>query len=183
MIGNFANITFRDLMSSANAWGPEEGREVYMKLLKFVEANAGVKIFRVSFKGVERTDISFPRESLIELAKRYRGDKGFCIYDLTDAALIEIWDAAADRTNQPIFSWDSNGYTLLGPSLNKGYGPVFNLVLSRDSIRATDAVKELGIGLSNASSKLKQLWEKGYILRKEDVAESGGIEFNYFKIQ
>src|ERR1039457_818990 len=174
---NCANISFRSLMKSADAWGHEEGREVFIKLLNCVEEYAGKKIFRISLKGVERTDTTFPRESLMELAKRFRGDKGFCLYDVTDDDLIENWAAAAVKKNQPIFVWRPNGYQLIGPPLNKGFATILDLALTRDCIRAIDAVKELGLGLSNASSKLKQLWEKGYILRSEEVAESGGIEF------
>ena len=32
--------------------------------------------FRVSMKGVERVDISFSSETVVELARRYRGHKG-----------------------------------------------------------------------------------------------------------
>jgi len=170
-------------MKSADAWGHDEGREVFSKLLKCVEEKAGIKIFRISLKGVERTDTTFPRESLMELAKRFRGDKGFCLYDAYDEDLLENWDAAAVKKNQPIFVWDSNGYKLIGPSLNKGFSAIFDLAMSQDCVRAIDAVKELGLRLSNASSKLKQLWEKGFLLRSEEVAESGGIEFVYYIIK
>jgi hypothetical protein len=180
---NAANISFRKLLDSSDAWGHDEGRKVYIKLLDCVEANAGSKIFRISLAGVERTDTTFPRESLMELAKRYRGDKGFCLYDLTNEDLIANWDSAAINKKQPIFIWSSDGYKLIGPALNKGYTAIFGLAQTRDCIRAIDAVKELGLGLSNASSKLKQLWEKGYLLRNEEVAESGGTEYIYYKIK
>jgi len=170
-------------MKSANAWGHEEGREVYSKLLKSVEENAGKKIFRVSLKGVEATDATFPRESLMELAKRFRGDKGFCLYDVPDIDLLDNWSMAAEKKKQPIFVWDPDGYKLIGPQMNKGHEAIFELLLKRDSVKAIDVVMELGLGLSNASSKLKQLWEKGYILRNNELAESGGIEYVYYKIK
>jgi hypothetical protein len=180
---NFACIIFRELMDSADGWGHDEGREVFARLLTRVEANPGKKIFRISLKGVERTDTSFPRESLMELARRYRGDKGFCIYDAISKDLLDNWDAAALKKNQPIFVWGSEHYHIIGPDLKKGNASILDYALSRDQVRAIDAVKDLGLGLSNASSKLKQLWEKGYLLRSEEVAESGGIEYVYFKIK
>jgi predicted transcriptional regulator len=67
--------------------------------------------------------------------------------------------------------------------MNKGHEAIFELLLKRDSVKAIDVVMELGLGLSNASSKLKQLWEKGYILRNNELAESGGIEYVYYKIK
>ena len=170
-------------MDSADGWGHDEGREVFARLLNRVEANPGKKIFRISLKGVERTDTSFPRESLMELARRYRSDKGFCLYDAMNEDLLDNWDAAALKKNQPIFVWDSEKYKIIGPALKKGHIAVLDYAMSREFVRAIDAVRDLNLKLSNASSKLKQLWEKGYLLRTEEVAESGGIEFVYFRIK
>ena len=38
------------------------------------------------------------------------------------------------------------------------------------------------MSIANASTKFKQLWEQGFLLRREDVAESGGVEFTYYRI-
>jgi len=42
---------------------------------------------------------------------------------------------------------------------------------------------DLGISVQNASTRLKKLVSQGYILRSEEVAESGGIEFIYQAIK
>jgi len=59
-------------MTSPEGWGRSQGREVYGKLIDFVEENPGVLIFRISFEGVKRVDFSFASETLVELARRYR---------------------------------------------------------------------------------------------------------------
>jgi len=38
------------------------------------------------------------------------------------------------------------------------------------------------MSVANASNKFRQLWEKGFLLRREEVAESGGMEYTYFRI-
>jgi predicted transcriptional regulator len=40
----------------------------------------------------------------------------------------------------------------------------------------------LKISVPNASTKLKKLLDNGYLLRAEEAAESGGIEFMYHAI-
>ncbi|KPC06070.1 Uncharacterized protein AC500_2039 [Pseudomonas amygdali pv. lachrymans] len=40
----------------------------------------------------------------------------------------------------------------------------------------------LEISVPNASTKLKKLLDQGYILRAEETAESGGIEYVYHAI-
>ena len=44
-------IRFREFMDESEGWGRVAGREVYQRLLEFVEANPGVIVFRVSMEG------------------------------------------------------------------------------------------------------------------------------------
>jgi hypothetical protein len=88
-------LALRGFMNRPEGWGRVQGREVYQRLLESVEDSPGTLVFRVSMKGVQRVDISFASETVVELARRYRGTKGFCLVDLTDPDLIENWDAAA----------------------------------------------------------------------------------------
>ncbi|MFC5301996.1 hypothetical protein [Azospira restricta] len=178
------NIRLLDLMESPNGWGHEEGREVFSKLLQVVESNPGKRIFRISLDGVARTDASFPRESVMELARRYRGDKGFCLVDLENIDLLDNWESAAEKKEQPIVLWRRDGsHKIIGLQPSKGNAEILELALKVPVIRAADAVTQLDLKLPNASTKLKQLWEQGFLLRREDVAESGGVEFLYFRIQ
>ena len=68
-------LQLRNMMDKGEGWGRDQGREVYQRLLRFVEDSPGVLIFKVSMKGVNRLDISFSSETVIELARRYRGDR------------------------------------------------------------------------------------------------------------
>ena len=98
-------LGLHEFMDRSEGWGRNQGREVYQRLLQFVEDNPGTMVFRVSMKGVRRLDISFASETIVELARRYRRTKGFCLVDLTDKDLIENLDAAADKKEQPILVW------------------------------------------------------------------------------
>jgi predicted transcriptional regulator len=35
------------------------------------------------------------------------------------------------------------------------------------------------MSIANASSKFKHLWEQGFLLRQEEMADAGGAEFVY----
>jgi hypothetical protein len=153
-------------------------------LLNVVERNSGKRIFRISLEGVSRTDASFPRESVMELARRYRGDKGFCLSDLESADLLDNWEAAAEKKDQPMILWLADGsYKIIGPQPSKGNAEILGVALNAPVIRAADAAAQLDLKVPNASTKLKQLWEQGFLLRREDVADSGGVEFLYFRIR
>ena len=177
-------LKLREHMDSDQGWGRVQGRSVYSNLIDFVEGHPGSLIFRVSLSGVKRVDISFASETLVELANRYRKHKGFYFIDLTDQDMIENWEAAAERKNQPLIIWHGKEWKSIGPSPAKGASGAFDFAMQQEVSRASDFVAaNPGMTIANASMKFKQLWEKGFLLRQERVAESGGIEFVYFRIQ
>ena len=155
---------------------------MFSKLLKVVEANPETEIFRISLEGVRRTDASFPRESVVELARRYREHRGFCLVGVQDEDLLDNWDAAALKRDQPIIAWKDEKHRILGPQPSRGNKELLELVLSNRSVSASNAAKRLNLKLNNASTKLKQLLEQGFILRNEVAAPSGGVEFTYYRI-
>lgn len=177
------NICLRDYMNSDDGWGRVQGHQTYERLRTVVESHPTESIFRISLDGVRRTDISFPRESVIELAKSYRGRRGFCLTDLSDIDLLENWDAAALRREQPMMVWDKDTISqILGPKVSVGLKDMLHYVLSVPVARTNEAAASLHLKTPNASNKLKQLWLEGYILRREQSASTGGVEYEYVRI-
>jgi hypothetical protein len=178
------DLRLRPLMSANEGWGRDSGREVHRALVEFVESRPGTLVFRVSLNGVKRVDISFASETIVELARRYRGKKGFCFTDLNDPDMEENWAAAAERAKQPLMTWTGGKARVMGPQPSQGIADAFRFAMTKGEARASDyaaSVKEMSI--TNASTKFKQLWENGYLLRRETAAESGGVEFVYVPIR
>ena len=176
-------LSLLEFMDRPEGWGRTEGREVHQRLLAFVEKSPGTLVFKISMKGVQRMDISFASETIVELARRYRRSKGFCIVDLTDNDLIENLDAAAEKKEQPILLWGEKSADVLGPSPSEGMREAFQFAMARTQIRAAEFATKNDISIANASMKFKQLWEKGFLLRRESTADSGGVEFLYQRIE
>ena len=176
-------IKLREHTESDDLWGHEEGRKVFLKLLSIIEANPSNLVFSISLVDIKRTDASFTRESVLELAKRYKGARGFCLVDIQDPNLIDNWDAAAIKLNQPLMIWQGENCKIIGPKPSEGSYRMLEYALSKSSVTTSGAAKALEITTQNSSNKLKYLFENGYILRKEVVAPTGGIEFEYFRIR
>ena len=180
---NSVVIQLSHFMISDEGWGRAQGRETYHKLIEYIEQNPGVMIFKISLESISRVDISFSSETIIEIARRYRCHKGFCFMDLTDADMLENWEAAAERKNQPLMVWTNNNCSLIGPKPSPGNIKAFEFALKRLETRASDFVAEFpDISITNASTKFKQLWEGGFLLRREENSESGGVVFLYYRI-
>lgn len=176
-------LPLRDFMDRPEGWGRNEGRNVYQRMLDFVESNPGTIVFKVSMKDVRRIDISFASETIVELARRYRRSKGFCVIELTDEDLIENLDAAAAKKEQPILVWRGRSARLVGMEPSEGTREAFEFALGRAQSRAVEfASEKKGMSIANASMKFKQLWERGFLLRREAAAETGGVEFIYHRI-
>jgi hypothetical protein len=177
-------LRLRDFMAEDDGWGRVAGRETYGKLMPFIEGHPGTLVFRVSLKGVRRVDISFASETIVELARRYRGAKGFCFVDLKDTDQQENWNAAAERSRQPLFKWDEHGIpAIMGLQPTQGVFDALQFALQRDEARAAEFAGCSEVSITNASNKFKQLWEQGFLLRREAVAESGGMEYVYARIR
>jgi hypothetical protein len=175
-------LILRDFMDRPEGWGRNQGREVYPRLLQFVEDSAGTLIFKVSMNSVQRLDISFASETVVELARRYRRTKGFCLIDLSDKDLIENLDAAANKKEQPILVWHGKSADLIGAKPSEGTREAFQFAMGRVHSRAAEFAAQKGLSIANASMKFKQLWDSGFLLRRESVADSGGVEFVYQRI-
>lgn len=178
----FRVLPLRNYMDRAEGWGRIEGRHVYHRLLDFVETSPGMIIFKISMKGVQRLDISFASETIVELARRYRRAKGFCLIDITDKDLIENVDAAARKKEQPMLVWRDKSADLIGTEPSEGAREAFQFAMSRPQSRAAEFATRKGISIANASMKFKQLWEQGFLLRQETAADTGGVEFVYQRI-
>jgi hypothetical protein len=165
------------------AWGNDRGREVFAQLLGEVERQPGALVFEISLEGVRRTDASFPRESVVELARRFRKQFAFVVTDATNEDLLFNWDAAAIKKEQPLFVKGAGGSSrILGPQLSSAKGRLLEYVMKHKKVRTAQVAGDLLLKISNASTQLRDLWEMGYVLRREEVADTGGVEFVYLSV-
>ena len=183
-MNQIARLRLYDVMGRHEGWGRDQGRVVYPHLLRFVELHPGVLIFRISVDQVQRMDISFVSETIVQLARRYRGRKGFCFNDLSDRDMLENCVASAERGEQPLLAWDGDVPFVVGPQPSPGTSDAFRFALRRPKTRVAEFVTgHPEITIANASNKFKQLWERGFLLREERSGNSGGVEYLYQRIQ
>ena len=177
-----------DYMDSHDGWGNQAGREVHQRLNRVVEQNPQEVMFRISLSGVRRVDVSFARESVIEIARRYRGEKGFCLVDIGADAdieaddLLDNWRMAAEDRKQPLTVWTDEGARVIGPQPSQPANELLNFVYKRRTVATPEAAKALKKELNNVSTRLKQLTDRGFILRTEVPSPTGGVEYRYLAI-
>lgn len=176
-------VKLLNFTSNASPYGNIEGKSVFRKLVDFVEEHPRTQIFGVSLDGIEATDASFPRESVVSVAKHFRGERGVFLTDFRDRDLIDNWTYAARAKDQPLVIWNDANFEVIGPELNPSTRSLVEYVLKKRSVVTAQVAADLGLSVQNASTRLKGLVAAGYVLRAEEAAESGGIEFKYTAIR
>lgn len=176
-------LILREFTTDDHPFGNVQGRECFRRLLEYIESHPQYKIFGISLAGIKATDASFPRESVVALAKQYRGEKGFFLQDLHSRDLIDNWRYAALAKDQPLVIWVGDNFEIIGPPINSSAGELVKYVLEKRIVTASKAANDLKISVANASTRLKRLASDGYLMRSEEIAESGGKEFIYLAIK
>lgn len=177
------NIQLRHYMPTDPGYGHLYGQEVYHRLQAEISSLPTAAIWQVSLAGITWADVSFMRRSIVALASFYRGQRGFYVVD-GDQDLLDNIDGAAYIANQPIFAWSPEGVCrLLGPTPSAGAGRVLEYALTDQTTYSSNVASDLGLTINAASNALNHLWQRGYLLRQEDIALSGGREYCYSRIR
>lgn len=176
-------INLRDFTNGDHPFGNVQGKEVFRKLSDYVDSHPSVLIVGISLAGIEATDASFPRESVISVAKRVRGEKGIYLEQIQNRDILDNWSYAARALEQPLIYWDEDSPVILGPEMTTAAKELLDYVLANGAVLASQVASDLDISVQNASTRLKKLVSQGYILRTEVAADSGGIEYVYLAIK
>lgn len=176
-------IKLLDVVGHPIAIGNEEGREAFQLLSRIIDQNPDQNVFEISLDGITATDASFPRESVVNLAKALRGEKAFFLSGFKNKDLIDNWSYGAIAKEQPLMILDNSKLLWIGPTIKSATKELLDFIYSRDSVTTAMVADLLDVSVQNASGKLKKLYNQGFILGKKEIAESGGLEFIYRPIK
>lgn len=175
-------IKLLDIVGESVAIGNDEGREAYQALSRIVDQYPDQVVFEISLDGMDATDASFPRESVVSLAKALRGEKAFFLSGFKNKDLIDNWSYGAEAKEQPLLILDSGQRLWIGPKIKSATRELLNYIYDSQSVTTSMVAHHFDVSVQNASGKLKKLYNQGFIIGSKEVAESGGHEFVYHPI-
>jgi len=176
-------IYLRDFTEDDHPFGNTQGKETFRRLSDYIDNHPSESIYGISLKGIVATDASFPRESVVSIAKSYRGEKGFYLRDLDDRDIIDNWSYAALAKEQPLIIWKNDKFEIIGPKLNSSAQIFISHIYKNKQTTTSQVAHDLNLSVQNASARLKKFFQQGLVMRFEESSESGGIEFIYHAIQ
>jgi hypothetical protein len=175
-------MRLRDFTKDDHPFGNKQGRETLSLLSDYMDEHPA-EIYEISMDGIAATDASFPRESVISLAKLSKGQTGFYLTGSFTKDLLDNWHYAAVAKEQPLIVKTNDGYSVIGPTLNQGAKELLDFIMQEGEVTTSKVVQKFGGSAQNSSAKLKKLYATGLILGSKAVAESGGLEFVYKAIK
>tara|TARA_R110000868_G_scaffold258137_14_gene515461 strand:- start:2649 stop:3209 length:561 start_codon:yes stop_codon:yes gene_type:complete len=170
-------ISLYDLVRDDSPYGNDQGQAVHAKLKKEIGKYPQAKVIGISLKGIKRTDASFPRESVISLAREKRGEISFYLKDFANDDMIDNWDYAARFKDQPLLVLSGKDYRVIGPELSSDAQKIFSYIMNRENVTTSMIAEKFGLSAPNASGKLKKLLNQGLLIGSKETAESGGLEY------
>jgi hypothetical protein len=176
-------ITLRDFVEDDSPFGNDQGQAAYAKIQKELNKHPNAKIVGVSLKGIKRTDASFPRESIISLAKVKRGEMGFYLKDVASKDILDNWEYAARAKEQPLFVYDGKDWSVLGFDLGEDMKKLFDFIIKNETVTTSIVAEKFKLTAPNASMKLKKLLNQGLLVGSKETAESGGLEYIFSAIK
>lgn len=172
-------IDFSKCAGAKNPYGSPRGKLAHANLLAEIEKLGHVNVVGVSFRGLEGADVSFLREALVYAIKRYRKEISFFVSDLPDEDIVANLQAAAISGGEQVTYWSDEGCRFLGPEPSTSSKLLLDFIATHRSSTTANVAEALSISVQNASTRLKRLYEEGYVMRVEETAESGGREYVY----
>ena len=176
-------IVLRKLLTSDVAFGNKEGLKVYQAISMYIDEHPEYSIFEVSLRGIDATDASFPRESIVSLAKNFRGEKAFYLTNFKNKDLIDNWQYGAEAKKQPLLIKHEDKQLWIGPKVNSATQELLDFIYEQPRVTTSLIANHFDVSIPNASMKLKKLFNQGYILGEKETASSGGHEFVYRPIK
>ena len=176
-------LRIAEFIEKGDAWGRELGRKVFRELDDRLFASpADAHVVKIDFVETNRIDVSFPQEAVVELIRKYVGNRYFFLSGLEDQDIEENVSVALEKRDMSAIIRDSKGSRLTGKSLADDLHGIWKLAEEREEITSGDVVRRFELTPQNAANKLAALWKMGLIQRDDRTARGGGRENRYTKV-
>src|SRR5262245_51413116 len=93
-------IVLREVVAGSHAWGTEFGATVHARINSHLMALGEGTLVPIDYEGLERSDVSFQREAVVETLRRHRPRLLFIAVNLADPDMRENLTLALERRGE-----------------------------------------------------------------------------------
>lgn len=175
-------VSLSQQVGGKDAWGTEFGAQIYGRInVDLLSVGQGTLVL-IDYAGLERSDVSFQREAVVESLRKHRPRLLFIALNLGDPDVQENISLALERRGEWLLARrEGQQPSVLGKRLTPEQQTTLERVWAGGELVSSD-FSEDNVKLSTASNRLAWLWKAGLIERVEGTAASGGREHRYYPI-
>lgn len=177
-------VLLHKLAGGGEAWGTDRGAHVFAQLNGRLPALSEGTLVLIDYSGIERADVSFQREAIVETLRRHRPRLLFVAANLVNPDVRANLESALERRGESlILRLPLGDHEVIGRRLINEYATTLRALRGKNEFTsAMLTAKPFGLESSTASARLTALWKAGLIERVQGSAPSGGREYKYFSI-
>ena len=179
------SVLLRKPGDGLDAWGTSAGINVFSILNAELARLTDGTVVVLDYSGIERTDVSFQREGVVETVKRHRPRLLFIASNVGDEDVLANLGAALEARGETLLVRNRGGLPrILGRRLAKEHEDTLWAVHEHPGFTSTQlTVPPYGLEGSAASARLTALWKAGLLSRIQGASPSGGREYRYHPIR
>ena len=176
-------LTLVQLVGGPEAWGTELGAQVFAKINnQLVGLNEGTFV-KIDYAGLERSDVSFQREAVVETLRKHRPRVVFLAVNLDHPDLRLNLHLALEKRGESVLVESNNSVSVVGRRLTPEQQQILDAVRAGGELTSARLTEPpFSLKPSNASNQLTALWRAGLLRRIEGAAATGGREYRYSPI-
>jgi len=171
-------------LASSHAWGAAAGAAAFTKANQHLLPLPDRTLVVIDFTSIERADVSFLREAVVELVRKHRPRLLFIVADLADPDVQANLESALALRGEALLIRRLRGAPfVIGKQLPREHE--LTLRTLQEHAEFTSAMltaRPFALESSTASARLSALWNAGLVDRAVGVAPSGGKEYKYSPI-
>lgn len=174
-------VSLFEKAAGTDAWGTEFGASVFAQInLGLLSLGEGTLVL-LDYAGLERSDVSFQREAVVETLRKHRPRLLFIALNLSDVDLRENLQLALERRGEWLLARDPDGTAVIGKRLTPEQQATLERIWQDGDVTSSDFEIDQ-VKLSTASSRLSYLWKAGLAERIEGTSPTGGREHRYVAV-
>ena len=149
---------------------------------QLVGLNEGAFV-KIDYAGLERSDVSFQREAVVETLRKHRPHLVFLAVNLDHQDLRLNLVLALEKRGESVLVESNNSVSVVGRRLTPEQQKILDAVRAQPELTSAQLIgPPFSLKAANASNQLTALWRAGLLRRIEGAAATGGREYRYSPI-
>lgn len=177
-----SKVVLVERLGSAMALGAEAGLKLGIELSNLVYSNRGPHVVELSMEGIKALDCAFFEEAVYKRIADLTQGAAIYLSGVESSDVARTCEITARALGRYLVIEGEQTYRIVGADLRPSDASQVEAVYEKGFNNSRDIADAYDISVSTASMRLKDMLQKGLVLRAEVVSETGGYEYRYFPI-